>query len=224
MGSLRNYLTQELLKQYADIDIVHTDEADDQISQAEELIDSYVGFQRKFYPYSIEGKVTEATSSTLKVEPTHQNTNYQDFFTYCVVEILGGTGSGQRRVITSSTFEGIVTVRENWTITPDTTSFYHIYQVGKFPRFQDVFFNSRENPQKYYKTIPEEVAKAVAAQVQYVIEMGDKFFSTDRSNKTSESIGDYSYSKEKSSGNPLIAPKAKLLLHSIRNRLGEIVA
>lgn len=223
--SRRSYLSQSELEQYANITVTDTSEADDQISQAEEMVDQYIGAQTKFYPYTLNGRAVSATTNTLTLNELHQNTMQKDYLKWCEIEIIGGTGAGQRRKITTQTYEGVVTVDSAWSTTPDNTSFYKIYQLGKFPRYKDVYFDSNNTPEQYYKSIPENVKRAVAAQVEFIIEMGSRFFASDQIEKVSERIGDYSYTNaETHQGvSRLIAPKAKMLLRGIRNITGEIV-
>lgn len=223
MASKRQYLSRAELAEYADITITNTTEADDQISQAEELIDQYVGFQIKSVCDVYFGRVASATSTTVTLEATrHQNTFQNDFFVYCCIEIISGTGAGQRNIITGSTLAGVVTTA-TWTTTPDSTSYYKIFQLGKFPRIEDSYFDGNVSPQKYAKSIPEMVKRATASQVQYFIEMGAGFFAGESSTMDSESIGDYSYSRGTSGSagtSNLIAPKAKQYLKGIVNRKG----
>lgn len=229
MSSRRQYLTQAELAEFADITIVDSDEADDQISQAEEIIDAYVGAQQKFLHCEVNGPVASATSTSFMLYVQQQNMYDVDYFKGCQVEIIGGTGAGQTRTISGSTRAGVCTISTSWTTTPDSTSFYKITQLGKFPRHKDVTFFSEVGTPTYYKSIPEAVKRATAAQVQFMIEMGDKYFSTDQSEKTSERIGDYAYTiggPGTSTGagpDKLIAPKAKKLLIGIKNRLGQIL-
>lgn len=221
----RGYLSQSELAQFADITIEDTAEADDQIGQAEELIDSYVGFHRKFFTYDLKGKMTNISGTNFTLELEDQSTYYDGQLVGCQVEIIGGTGVGQRRKISANTYAGVCTVQDAWTTTPDTTSIYHIYQLGKFPRPQDVYFENQNTPYTYYKQIPEAVKRAVAAQVEYFIEMGPTYFSTNKSEITEEEIGDYRYKADSTKvGNmSLIAPKAKILLHGYVNRTGSWV-
>lgn len=222
--SRRRYLSQDELTQFANITITDTDEADDVISQAEEMIDAYVGFENKFIPQIYSELVESATNLTFTLDDDHQNTFDKDHFKGCEVEIIGGTGEGQRRTITGSTRAGVCTVDSAWDNNPDSTSFYRIYQLGKFPRPCDVISSNNE-PVVVYKSIPEAVKRAVAAQVKYIIEMGDTYFDTDKSELTGESIGDYSFTKDsnKMAGTAsLIAPKAKQLLRGLVNRVGQI--
>lgn len=222
-ASRRGYLSQDELKQYADITVSDSVEAEDRISQAEELIDAWVGYQERFMEQVIQGLASAGTTNTLTLESIQQNIFDIDYLKLCQIEILGGTGAGQIRKITANTRAGVITVDEDWDTTPDSTSFYKIYQLGKFPRRQDVTSHITSGITTIYKSIPEAVRRAVAAQVQYVIEMGDAYFSTDKSELTGENIGDYSYSKKGGGIHNLVAPKTKLLLRGIKNRLGTIV-
>lgn len=227
--SRRGYLSQDELEQFANINVTDATEADDKISQAEELIDAYVGPQPKFMQEEILGRVAAATASTLTLQSNQQNVYEPDYFFLCEIEIVNGTGAGQRKKISDSTLAGVLTLDSNWTTTPDTTSLYRVYQLGKFPRIQDAQFFSESTPNTYYKSIPEAVKRAVAAQVAYIIEMGEGFFVGDEADKVSESIGDYSYTKgsgaQGSAGGfaKLIAPQTKLLLRGFINRTGQIV-
>jgi hypothetical protein len=116
-------------------------------------------------------------------------------------------------------------VSANWSTAPSTDTFYEITQAGKFPRAQDVTSHNSGSTVTWYKTIPEAVRRAVAAQVEFIINMGDDFFGSDTSDKQSESIGDYSYTRGAGTGNlaRLIAPKAKLLLRGYIRRSGSLV-
>lgn len=224
--SRRGYLSQEELAQFANIEIVIEAEADDQISQAEELVDSYVGYQEKFLNDAVLGMVSASSSDTFTLESSQQNQYDINYFTLCEVEIVGGTGEGQRRKITASTKAGVLTVDTAWTTSLDTTSFYRIYQLGKFPRKQDVEAYTRisTNDIVYYKQIPEVIKRAVASQVQFVIEMGEDYFSGNKAEMSGESIGDYSYTKKTSSiSGALISPKAKTLLRTILNRTAKLI-
>lgn len=222
--SRRGYLSQTELEQMANITVTDPTEADDRISQAEEIVDAYVGPQDKYMVETVKGLAAAGGSNTITLEQSQQNNYDIDYFKLCDVEILGGTGVGQRRKCTTSTKAGVLTV-DTWDTQPDNTSFYKISQIGKFPRICDVETYSNNGTTTYYKTIPEAIKRAVAAQIEYVIEMGDSFFAGDKSEMESESIGDYSYTKGKgiASMGKLIAPKAKLLLKGIFNRTGTIV-
>lgn len=223
--SRRGYLSQSELEQLANITITDATEADDRISQAEEMIDAYVGYQNKYMPEKIIGLTDTAGASTLTLETAQQNTYSADYFKLCQVEILGGTGVGQRRKITGNTKEGVLTVDTAWSTIPSSDSLYRIEQIGKFPRHCDVVSYTNGATTTYYKAIPEAIKRAVAAQIEYLIEMGDSFFAGDKSEMQSESIGDYSYTKGNGVSGiaKLISPKAKTLLNGIFNRTGVLV-
>ena len=224
--SRRGYLSQSELEQLANISVTDTSEADDKISQAEEMIDGYVGAQDKYMCESIKGVCAAVGATSFTLESTQQNVYDVDYLKLCEVEILGGTGAGQRRKITAQTKAGVCTIDAAWSTNPTTTSFYKISQIGKFPRSKDVETYTSGSTITYYKGIPEAVKRAVAAQVEYFIEMGDSFFAGDKSELESESIGDYSYTKGQGVGSvsKLISPKAKILLKGIFNRTGTLVA
>lgn len=231
--SRRSYLSQAELVQFADITIVDTTEADDQISQAEEIVDAYVGPQDQFFDSDfssiIEGLAQGGSATTMTLENRHSAVFLTNFFTYCECEILGGTGNGQRTIVVSNTYPStVVTFRDSLSTPVDKTSFYRIYQLGKFPRKQDVYLDAINPPSPiYYKNIPEAVKRAVAAQVEYMIQQGIAFFKTDDIFKNDERIGDYSFGKPRDgSGTGLyqmIAPKAKMFLQGIANRKGRII-
>jgi hypothetical protein len=228
MASTREYLSQEELEQFADITITDSTEADDQISMAEELIDQFVGFQRKFIEHTIRGMLTAGGTTSHTLQSDQLNQYDEDYFKGCYLEIIGGTGSGQRKKITASTKAGVLTT-ETFTNTTSTDSFYKIFQVGKFPRKCDVFHDTLNVTDKYYKSIPEAVKRATAAQVEYRINSGEGLFTSDKADMERERIGDYEYEKTVGSSkggagvNKLIAPKARVLLRGITNRKGTIV-
>ncbi len=226
MASRRGYLTQAELIQYANIEILDSTEADDRISQAEEMIDTFVGHQEKAIYYPLHGRAVGGGASSITLEVNQQNMYEIDYFKYCEIEIIGGIGLGQIRTISANVkASGLVSVSVPWDTTPDATSMYKIYQLGKFPRECDSRFYSTSEPYQYIKSIPEAIRRATAAQVEYLISMGDDFFSSNKSGFTGESIGDYSYQKNSNVAggiSELIAPKAKALLKGIKNITGEI--
>ena len=253
MSSIRAYVTAAEVQQYANITITDATEGDDQISQAEEIIDAYVGTQKKaFIGFGINngsgvftppdyydlpqqdqviyGRVNQviqsgnsAQNDVVMLEPYQDNVYQNGYFSFTMFEIVGGTGQGQRLPIMDSLMNGQITIRGSFTTSPDTTSLYKIYQVGKFPRVKDVFYNTYENPSRYYKTIPEAVKRAVCAQLEYMITQGPAFFASQASQTSSEHIGDYSYRRSNGAPENLIAPKAQMYLRGIRNLKGEIL-
>jgi hypothetical protein len=222
--SRRLYLSEDELEQFADITVTDATEGADRISQAEEAVDAYVGFHEKFMNDLVFGIASAATNTTITLESTHVNVYDTDFFKYCEVEIVSGTGEGQRRTITGSTRAGVLTVQSAWTVNPNTTSYYKIYQLGKFPRYCDCDFHN--TTLKWVKRIPEQVKRAVAAQVQYQIEVGDSFLSGDKTDLQREQIGDYEYELSQGSTSSMsrqLSPKGRMLLNGITNRKGKIL-
>lgn len=218
MSSRRNYITADEVNELAGFT-----PTDAEISEAEEIIDAYVGQQDRFYTQELRGRATAGGTNTINLQDDHVNIYENDYFKLCEVEIIAGTGSGQRKTILSSTKAGVITTQSNWTTAPDSTSIYRIYQLGKFPRHRDVFYFTDSEPYQYAKAIPEKVKRATAMQCQYMHEMGDSMFATDKADKIRETIGDYEYENAKAGAARLIAPRAKVLLNGIRNITGEIV-
>lgn len=221
MSSRRGYLSKEELEQYVlGLHIKDDAEADDQISQAEELIDAYAGFQDKFLCEVVTGRATAGTTTTIELEQEQKNSYDNDFFTFTSVEIIGGTNAGQIRKVLSSTKAGVLTTEE-FTDAIDDTSFYRIYQLGKFPRRKDAVSHNDSGVTTWYKYIPEEVRRATAAQMEFMIQMGPEFFAGDKTDMKREKIGDYEYEKDSGSLTKNVAPKARRLLNGIMRRIGQ---
>lgn len=228
--SRRQYLSQSELQQFADITISNPTEADVLISQAEEILDGYVGFQDQFLSkredQTIIGKAQAANANTLTLESRHSNVFLVNYFSYTELEIIGGTGQGQRNGILSSTYPNtIVTFVNPFTTAPDATSLYRIYQLGKFPRRKDCYLDAINPPTPiYYKSIPESIKRATAAQIEYMLNQGYSFFKSDDIFKSSEKIGDYTWDKPRDGSGTgitqMIAPKAKMFLQGYINRKG----
>lgn len=221
MSSRRNYVT--IAEVLAATGLTVTDA---QIDEAEALIDQYAGFITKDFLSDAEGRAVSATSNTLTLQTDQQNVWDIDYLKRLEIEILGGTGEGQIRQITGSTRAGVITVNSDWDTTPDSTSFYRIYQYAKFPRRQDVKHYSQATPFQYYKQIPGKVKEAVFAQLAFINQMGDAFFDSNKGGFKREQIGDYEYEMADSQTgagiNNLIAPQAKHLLKGIRCIVGGL--
>ncbi len=232
MATKRNYLTVDELATRLGITI-ETDERADyeaKIDLAEQQIDAYVGAQEKFLGRETFGEVIASlTGKVIDDQGNLGQTN--DYFKGALLEIIGGTGAGQIRTITSSDRDEQSVSFSGDPFGPalDGSSAFKIYQLGKFPRRKDASTNRAGT--YWYKTIPEAVKAAVAAQVEFIDGMGLEFFSTDKSEYQAERIGNYSYQKgsgAQTSGSTsvtkMIGPKAKALLSGIRNATGQIVA
>lgn len=205
-----------------------TDATEAQVALAEALIDDYVGYQDKFIKTDISGTVT--ASLTGKVVDANSNSPlYVTDGTYdrCVIEIIGGSGAGQSRVLIGSDRDDRSVSFEGSAFNPalDDTSVYRIYQLAKFPRRKDSRTPSGSNT--FYKFIPEEVREAVRAEVQFIIEMGDAYFTGEDSEMDGERIMGYSYSRGGNAGQSalvkFISPQARVLLRGFKNRTGRIV-
>ena len=215
----RGYITEAELESYADIAVTDSDEAIERMNIAEELIDRYVGFQNSFMRYDIVGTASAGTTLTLTDTNSGSqiNSTTENRFSYCMLEIIGGTNAGQSRTIVSNTTAGVLTVESEFSSAIDNTSVYRIYQLAKFPRSQDYkLVNSI-----YYKFIPEAVKNATLAQVEYMIEMGDDFFISGV-DKKDENIDGYSYNIPKNVKR-MIAPKSRMYLKGIFNRKGKLL-
>lgn len=90
-------------------------------------------------------QVVSATSSTVVVQPStvsYHSTN--DTYNGLNIKIVKGTGAGQSRTIADYAVSGgvhTVTVDTNWTVTPDSTSWYEIEENSVF-RCQNVWMES----------------------------------------------------------------------------------
>jgi hypothetical protein len=224
--SRRGYLSQLELKQFANIDITNATETDDQISQAEEIIDAYIKRASKFVRYQVEGIATSGNSGKTTLVDTSPDSPFNqdnDYWKGCEVEIVGGTNEGERRKITSyDKTTKTITVDSAFTSQVDTTTAYAIYQLGLFPRIEDVHHISNT----YYKRIPEAIKRAVAAQVEFIIEKGESYFKGGAEFKR-ERIDDYEYERADGSGGlteAMISPKARQFLRGFVKRIGVLQA
>lgn len=227
MSSRRQYATIAEVEELADVTSTNDAEFEDRISQAEELIDAYVGYQPRFFAQTVRGKATAVSGRTVfDTSDDSPLDRDNDWYTYCVIKIIGGTGAGQERSIESSSKSAkSVTASTDWTTQPDNTSIFEIYQLGKFPRTKDLY--REPDSLTYYKSIPEAVKRATAAQVQFIIEMGDDYFAGEDAEMDGERIMSYSYSRGGNSGQSAVvkflSPKARTLLRGIKNRGGKLV-
>ncbi len=213
----RNYIT----------DAQGTGFTSDQIALAEMLIDQYVGWQDKFLQSETFGRVSSHSNKTIFDTNSNTALNVNDnYYLRGVVEILGGTGIGGIRNITSSSQANKSLTYEGDALTLDTTSIFKIYQLAKFPRNTDTY--ATPDTATFYKSIPQAVQEAVIAQCAFIEEMGDEFFISDDTEMTSETLGKYSYSRGSSSAQSstvkMISPKVRSLLRGIKNSGGRLVA
>jgi len=206
MPSLRQYTTAAAISQIVAID--PADASNQIIDLAESMIDAYVS---DFY----EGNFSKSYKGSLRLEPSQVNftattltinsggSNTVDYFSYTVIELLSGANKGLLIPVISSV-NNVLTFESVTGLTGQIAC--RIYQLGKFP--MSSYFIT-------YKSIPREVVEAVAYQVQFLLEQGQRIYQTA---KKSESIGEnYSYTNEDSSGDTLlrrIAPLARDILEA----------
>jgi hypothetical protein len=201
---------------------------DAQVALAEEIIDQYVGVQDKHVKAEYDGEITSLLAGNKVIDASslsqlkQQNTN---IFSRCVIELVTGDAAGTIRLITASDGSDYSVTYDGDAISGiQVGDIFRIYQLAKFPRQKDQFTRNSI----YYKTIPRAVKDAVIAQTQFIIEMGDDYFTGNETDAGSESIGNYSYSNasggsgQQSAAVKMVAPRARTLLRGIVNRLGRI--
>lgn len=226
MDTARGYLSKTELGNLAPGVTGTDDEKVALIDRAEALIDSYIGHQQQAVKYELRGVARAASENTLQLSAEDtQGANGVNYLKGCAIDILDGTGEGQSRRISGNTLDGTITVSENWDTEPDTTSYYRVYQVGKLPRMGKDLTNDTVNGEnRYFRVIPVAVKQAVAAQAEYIQQMGVEYFSGGDSNMQSESSDGYSYTRGENgtSGKGLIAPAVRSILagSGIINRAG----
>lgn len=195
------------------------------IDRAETLVDSYLGIWQHAVR-EIRGLAAAATENTIQLSPEdRQQANGVNMLVGCVIDIIGGTAAGEQGYIKSQTLDGIITVQTNWGTQPDTTSYYRIYQGGKVPRkgTNDLTNDTVGGVNTYFRVIPRALKQAVAAQVEYVQQMGIEYFTGGDSAMQSESMDGYSYNRgDGGSGKTLVAPSVRSLLSGsgLVNRAG----
>ena len=195
------------------------------IARAEALIDSYIGHQVRAV-HELRGVARAATDNTLQLAADDtQGANGVNYLKGCSIDIMDGTGAAQTRYITSQAIDGTITVSENWTTNPDTTSYYRVYQAGKLPRRgKDLTNDTVNGVNTYFRVIPIAIKQAVGAQAEYIQQMGEAYFTGGDSNMQSESSDGYSYTRGENgtNGKGLIAPAVRSYLAGagIINRAG----
>lgn len=228
MSTKRNYATIEQIQEYANITVTDSDEAWQQIEKAEEMIDAYVGAHTRFHHRTTVGEIGALSADSLTITDAYGGylDRIDNYYKGLLFVVVAGVSTGKTAMVTSSSYA-------NKSLTLDTViedlqpgCVFELRQIGKFPRLQDAHTNRMST--LWYTQIPDAVTRAVAAQLEYMINQGDEFFSTDQADKSSESIGNYSYSKQaggsSSSMQRMIAPQAKVLLRGYVNRGGRLIS
>lgn len=226
MASQRNYTTIEEVEKFADIASIDDTEFEERMSQCEELIDAYLGTRDQFLPIELTGVVTSHSSNKIVDMSSSTILGATDgYYAYCYVEIIGGLGLGERRFITDSDESEYSITYSGDTLNVDSTSVFRIFQLGAFPRQKDALLKNN----RWYKVIPEPVRRAVAAQMQFMVQQGDEFFSSGVTDLQSESIGNYSYSRGGSDmaqtpNTKMLAPKTRALLRGYKSSIGTLAS
>lgn len=197
------------------------------IDYAEQAIDDYVGPQNKSVQQNFRGQVSSVSGKEVfDINNTSQLHVQDGYFIGSVIEIIGGTGKGQIRYISASSYANkSVTIVDDFTTPLDTTSFFKIYQIAQFPRDEDI--TPSNSGLVVYKSNPDAVRQAMIAQLEFINAQGDAFFTGMDSDLQSESIGNYSYSKGnagQSSSVSMLAPRARNILRGLKRSGGQLIA
>jgi hypothetical protein len=88
------------------------------------------------------GTVEAASYSTL-TDSDAQFTTAGDGLAGLLVRIYEGTGEGQERIIESNT-SGVLTLENDWTVPPDTTSLYTVGGINAYWRSKDFEFGNHD--------------------------------------------------------------------------------
>lgn len=200
------------------------------LTLAEQLIDAYVGYQEKYLPGQIQGEITSLLADEVIVDESPTSVLNQpgivDRYKNCIIEWLSGQRAGDTDVIRASDGDSSsVTYTGNTSQAIAVGDIFRIWQPLKFPRRQDVIVRST-TLSTIYKTIPDAVKQAVYAQVEFIIEQGDDYFTGLDSEVESENIMSYGYSRGSNSGQSaavkMVSPKARVLLRGIKNIKGQL--
>lgn len=223
MNITRGYITKDEAESLTGLTFADQTAADKAIAPAEAIVDTYLGVWCKAV-LEIKDTARAGSATTLQISANHAaNINGVNRLKGCILEIMGGAGEGQTAVITKQDLDGTVHFA-TLTTAPDATSYYRIYQLGKYPRDIDLHKNTDVTPHQYYKPIPRQLKEAVAAQIQYMNAKGAAFFESDDSTFKTERIDNYSYTKSDDSagGAALIAPRVRSILSGtgLINRTG----
>lgn len=203
------------------------------ISQAERLIDAYVGPQQRFYSPELTGKVGAAASGvSLQADVFGQRLrNYwaHGGLYVRVLENPGGPNSvGEQRLVVASNSD-TVTLVSAFTDTLAVGARFEIRQLSAFPRWVD-------RAPLDVPRIPEEVKLATAWQVEYGIRYGSEAYglsdpsvvTDERGDIQSESYGSgYSVTRDtrrsKDGLGVWVAPKSRAILRRLLNSTGRLV-
>lgn len=126
----------------------------------------------KSFPFqdgsSSDNGTADADSTTRYIKDSAKSWTVDAYIGY-IVHIDGGTGSGQRKLITANDADTLY-VNEPFDITPDDTSTYDIYAVD----YQACFANNSQNPWYYNGTSSSDITMPGPVTAFRDIETHDK--------------------------------------------------
>lgn len=232
--SVYNYILPSELPQFIHkmSSVTNEDLAVRFISDAERIIDAYVGPGPKFYP-DLTGTLTSGVASGATAFPAdiwgRRRPNYwaQGGAYVRIVRAIGAEAAvGQERLVVSSPNETeSVTLASGFDVALPAGAEFEFSQESAFPRFWDQ--NPFASP-----TLPQLLKAAVAAQVEYGIFFGSEEFGLGDPTIVTDEKGDvisrtygsgYSESRDARRRDGLsvwIAPKARVLLRKLMSNTG----
>jgi hypothetical protein len=205
MPSLRQYTSAVAVAQLTGLSV--GDITDNLLNKAEIMIDAYCadfyeGPLSKFYKNVVEYFPANTSWTTTSVTLLPNNGASDNYYNFTVIELLDGSNKGLIIPVTSSNGNVL-----SFTAVPGLSGLIacRVYQLGKFPMLKDV---------QTYKSIPSQLAQAVAFQCEFLLKNAKKINSG--KSKKSEYIGEnYSYTDNDLSSDTIgnrIAPMARDLL------------
>lgn len=202
------------------------------ISDAERVIDAFIGPGQKFYQ-RLGGEVlatvaSGATSLTASIFGDRRPNYWAAGGAYItIVSAADSALNGERRLIVSSLNPNTVTLASGFSAALAAGAQFHFNQESAFPRVWDQ--DTWGNPD-----IPELLKEAVAAQVEYGIAYGSEAFGLGDTTISADTAGDitsrtygsgYSESRDARRRDGLavwIAPRARVLLRRLLNSTGTL--
>jgi hypothetical protein len=204
------------------------------ISDAERVVDAFVGPGRKFYPRLGGETAAEIASGATTLTAEIFGDRRPDYWAaggayITLVSAADSSLNGERRLIVASLNPNTVTLVSGFDAVLAAGAQFYFQQESAFPRIWDQ--DTWGNPD-----IPELLKAAVAAQVEYGIVYGSEAFGlgdTDIAADTSGDITSRSYgsgysesrdARRKDGMAVWIAPRARVLLRQLLSSTGRLVS
>lgn len=202
------------------------------ITDAERMIDAYVGPMPRFYSDLTGAFDAQLASGALTISGTSFGNRRPNYWArgghhLIITDVPGAPTSaliGTKRLIVASS-SGTITIAAEYTEAVPSGTSYYTHQESRFPRWCDS--DPHGTPQ-----LPDELNQAVAWQVEYGIAYGSEAFGLgddalvtgDDELVTSRTYGSgYSESRRAEARQGLaswVAPKARAILRSLINAAG----